>query len=71
MSFVVKWRFTRTGEIHRSPIGYPSPELALDFARIRMRRYPSAVWIEGPGRMTIERATIERLLGAHKAPSLP
>jgi hypothetical protein len=51
---------TEAGQIFQSAAAYLVPVLAIDFACTVLKREPREIWIEGPGTVRIERATIFR-----------
>ena len=60
MPYLVKWKMTEAGQIFQSAAAYLVPVLAIDFACTVLEREPREIWIEGPGTVRIERATIFR-----------
>ena len=60
MPYLVKWKMTDAGQIFQSAAAYLVPVLAIDFACTVLKREPREIWIEGPGTVRIERATIFR-----------
>ena len=60
MPYLVKWKMTDAGQIFQSAAAYLVPVLAIDFACTVLKREPHEIWIEGPGTVRIERATIFR-----------
>jgi len=59
LPYLVKWKMTEAGQMFQSP-AYLVPVLAIDFACSVLKREPHEIWIEGPGTIRIERATISR-----------
>jgi hypothetical protein len=59
MPYLVKWKLSG-GQTFQSPIAYPVPAIAIDFACTQLKHSPSDIWIEGPGGVRIERAVIIR-----------
>ena len=60
MPYLVKWKMTEAGQIFQSAAAYLVPAMAIDFACTVLKREPREIWIEGPGTVRIERATIFR-----------
>jgi len=60
LPYLVKWKMTDAGQIFQSAAAYLVPVLAIDFACTVLKREPREIWIEGPGTVRIERATIFR-----------
>jgi hypothetical protein len=60
LPYLVKWKMTEAGQVFQSAAAYLVPVLAIDFACTVLKREPREIWIEGPGRVRIERATIFR-----------
>ena len=60
MPYLVKWKMTEAGQIFQSAAVYLVPAMAIDFACTVLKREPREIWIEGPGTVRIERATISR-----------
>jgi hypothetical protein len=60
MPYLVKWKLTGSSRTYESPVAYPVPSAAIDFACTQLKHSPSDIWIEGPGGVRIERAVIFR-----------
>jgi len=60
LPYLVKWKMTEGGQVFRSAAAYLVPATAIDFACTVLKREPREIWIEGPGTVRIERATIFR-----------
>ena len=60
MSWVVKWKLRRGKEALQSREAYAVPSEAIDFVGTIFKQHPAEIWIEGPGRVRIERDAIFR-----------